>query len=106
MNPMRREEYPDDWEAIAADVKELAGWRCQTCGRQCRRPGEAFVTHRDTLTVAHRDNNPANCSPSNLIAECAPCHLRRDAKHHASNARKTRERKGGQMTLPMELIHD
>ena len=102
MSPMRRDEYPDDWDEIATEVKEAAGWRCQTCGAQCRRPGEPFDTHRRTLTVAHRDHNPLHCSPSNLIAECAPCHLRRDAGHHARNARRTRDLNRGQMRLPLE----
>jgi hypothetical protein len=45
---------------------------------------------RFTLTVAHIDHDPANCDRANLIAECAPCHLKRDAPHHARNASRTR----------------
>ena len=35
MMPMRsrRALYPEDWEAIAAAVKEAAGWRCEQIGR-------------------------------------------------------------------------
>lgn len=87
--PMRRELYPEDWEAIAQRVKEQAGWKCQACGKQCRRPGEGFISHRYTLTVSHIDHDPANCAESNLQALCAPCHLRFDARHHA----ETRARK-------------
>ncbi len=88
--PMQRELYPDNWEAIAAAVKEAAGWKCQKCGKQCRRPGEPFDTHRNTLTVAHMNHTPQDISPENLKALCAPCHLRYDAKHHVETRRKKR----------------
>lgn len=88
--PMQRELYPDNWEAIAAAVKEAAGWKCQKCGKQCRRPGEPFDTHRNTLTVAHMNHTPQDISPENLKALCAPCHLRYDANHHAETRRKKR----------------
>jgi len=81
--PMIRSLYPDDWESIARDVKERADWKCQACGKQCRKPGEPFDTHKNTLTVHHIDHCPENCSQDNLIALCAPCHLRADAQHHA-----------------------
>jgi len=29
---MRRELYPDDWEAISLRIRERAGWRCEWCG--------------------------------------------------------------------------
>ena len=88
--PMERWKYPPDWERIAREVKDEAGWRCEQCGKQCRRPGEPFDTHRRTLTVAHLDHDPANCRRENLRALCAPCHLRYDAKHHAETRRRKR----------------
>jgi len=100
--PMNRALYPDDWEAIATAIKEAADWRCQRCGRQCRRPGEAFDTHRRTLTVAHwPDDDPANCAADNLVALCSACHLRADAKLHARHARETRARRTGQMEMEL-----
>lgn len=87
--PMRRELYPDDWEQIAFRVKEEADWKCECCGKQCRRPGEPFDTHKRTLTVSHQDHNPANCERSNLKALCAPCHLRYDAGHHLESRRNS-----------------
>lgn len=101
--PMQRDLYPEDWEAIALAVKEAADWRCQECGKQCRRPGEPFDTHKRTLTVAHIDPDPNNVSEDNLRALCAPCHLRLDAKMHARNARRTRDAKCGQLTMEEEL---
>lgn len=38
--PMERHRYPDNWDEIATQVKEEAGWKCEECGKQCRRPGE------------------------------------------------------------------
>lgn len=100
--PMDRSRYPEDWEEIAARVKEDAGWTCHTCGRICRRPGEPFDTHRRTLTVHHLDGDPANQDTKNLIAVCAPCHLQLDAARHATHARETRlRRRGGRSPLPL-----
>ena len=80
---MKRELYPADWAKTARLVKDLAGWKCGECGKQCRRPGEPFDTHSRTLTVHHIDGDPGNCSPENLIALCAGCHLRAHGKMRA-----------------------
>lgn len=56
--PMNRSLYPADWETIAAAVKSAAGWKCQVCGKQCRKPGEPFDTHIRTLTVSHLNHEP------------------------------------------------
>lgn len=87
--PMERNRYPEDWQQIATAVKEEADWKCEECGKQCRRPGEPFDTHRRTLTVHHKDHIPENCERSNLVALCAPCHLKAD-KHHHVRTRKRR----------------
>lgn len=84
---MERERYPADWKQIAIAKKESTGWKCEQCGKQCRKPGETFDTHKRTLTVAHLNHTPEDVSPGNLMAMCAPCHLRYDAKHHAETRR-------------------
>ena len=38
--PMDRKRYPANWDEIARRVKDEADWKCEVCGRQCRRPGE------------------------------------------------------------------
>ena len=86
--PMERERYPKDWKRIAFDVKSKAKWKCQQCGKQCRWPGEQFDTHKRTLTVAHLNHQPEDVREENLMAMCAPCHLRYDAKHHAETRRR------------------
>lgn len=105
--PMNRDLYPQNWDAIARKIKDDAGWRCEECGRPCKRPDEDRAEFRDrletewyegetlrfgrfTLTVAHLDHNPANCDRANLRALCAPCHLRYDTEHHGKNAARTR----------------
>ena len=88
--PMEKERYPANWKKIALAVKQAADWRCQKCGKQCRKPGEPFDTHRNTLTVAHLNHTPEDIRPENLCAMCASCHLKYDAKHHAET-RKARK---------------
>ncbi len=93
--PMRRELYPEDWEAPALEVKEAAGWKCQACGMQCRRAGVPLGSrgHRETLPVAHLDHDPENLN-ARLRALCAPCHLRYDAAaRRIRNAKRKEARK-------------
>mgnify|MGYP003480557995 FL=1 len=45
------------------------------------------------LTIAHLDHTPENNDPENLRALCQRCHLHYDAKHHATNAKRTLEAK-------------
>jgi hypothetical protein len=94
--PMRRDHYPDDWEAISASIKERAGDRCEW--PDCGIANHTLVQGKRrmypvVLTVAHLDHNPANCDPANLRAWCQPHHLRYDAKHHARSAAQTRQRR-------------
>lgn len=91
--PMEKDRYPKDWKKIAFSIKEKAGWICQKCGKQCRKPGEPFDTHKRTLTVAHLNHIPEDMRLENLKALCAPCHLRYDADHHAETRRKKARQK-------------
>ena len=89
--PMEIERYPKNWKDIARYKKNSTGWTCEVCGKQCRKPGEAFDTHKRTLTVAHLNHMPEDCRVDNLMAMCAPCHLRYDAKHHAETRKRRKE---------------
>lgn len=82
--PVDWSKYPSDWRARAMAIKDAAGWKCQACGKQCRRPGETHMSHTHTLTVAHVEHGNHD---GELLALCAPCHLRMDAKHHARTRR-------------------
>lgn len=98
---MKKEFYPDNWDEIAVAIKESVGWICEGCGKQCRKPGEAFVTHRRTLTVAHLDHEPANCERANLKALCAPCHLRYDAPRKAADRKRKRAEAAAKSNLSL-----
>jgi 5-methylcytosine-specific restriction endonuclease McrA len=76
-------EYPSDWEEIAGQVKERAGWRCEHCGH----PHQVEGSH--ILTVHHLDGDKSNCNPDNLLAACQRCHLSIQARYRP-----------GQLTLP------
>lgn len=89
--PMKRELYPADWNRIAGEKKDSAGWKCEKCGKQCRKPGETFDTHSRTLTVHHIDGNPGNCSPENLIALCAGCHLAAHRRERKQNGHQNNQ---------------
>lgn len=47
--PMKRELYPDNWEAIALEVKNKAHWFCEECGKPCRRPDEDWFDFLEKL---------------------------------------------------------
>lgn len=64
-----RGTYPDDWDKIAKEIKDRAGWECEHCGHD-HDPGSGH-----TLTVHHLDGNKSNCSYKNLLACCQRCHL-------------------------------
>lgn len=104
--PMDRSKYPADWDQIAVAIKEQAGWRCELCGLQCRFPGEAFDTHRRTLTVAHINHVEMDCRAENLVALCPRCHLAYDQTRKAMQqlARKRIQTSGNQ-TLFTNLMH-
>lgn len=82
--------YPKDWPEIAHAKKEASGWKCEACGRECRRPGEPFDTHVRTLTVHHRDQDPGHNDAANLVALCPHCHFdaHRELQRLARIARK------------------
>lgn len=67
-------EYPADWEAVAAAVKEAAGRRCIRCGHA------HDVATGHVLTVHHLDGKKNNCRWWNLLALCQRCHLKIQAR--------------------------
>jgi len=97
--PMKRAEYPADWDDIANDLKTDSDWCCEGCGKQCYRPGERHEDTRKTLTTAHINHTPADCRRENLIALCSVCHLAYDApmKQFRRIAKKRETRAQGQL---------
>jgi len=67
-------DYPANWNEIANQVKEQAGWECV----RCQHSHDPETGH--TLTVHHLDMNPANCEWWNIPALCQRCHLHIQSK--------------------------
>ncbi|MBE9039367.1 HNH endonuclease [Oscillatoriales cyanobacterium LEGE 11467] len=73
--------YPDNWTDIATAIKTSARWRCEKCGMACIQSGEdtSGLSRSDrairTLTVHHRNYQPEDNRPENLMALCTGCHL-------------------------------
>jgi hypothetical protein len=118
--PMQRNLYPDDWDAIAFQIKSEAGWKCEYCQRPCRLPDESLPdlisriraehptwahdldkANRFVLTTAHLNHEPKDCRRENLKALCAPCHCRYDLKAMGQKRRLKQER-NGQLPIPLE----
>lgn len=72
-----------------------------SCSNPTERPEDDTLSHltKTVLTISHIDHDPTNNDPSNLRALCQRCHLTHDAKEHASNARRTRAKKVGQLEM-------
>jgi hypothetical protein len=72
--------YPDNWEELARECKQRAGWCCEFCrvahGTQVvsERTGVVYTVY---LAAAHLDHDPWNPHPR-LAALCQSCHGRYD----------------------------
>ncbi|MBQ9000527.1 MAG: hypothetical protein IJ087_01585 [Eggerthellaceae bacterium] len=97
---------PANWEKLAKVVKGEAGWKCEECGMQCRRPGEPFDTHKRTLIVAHLNHRPWDCRRENLKALCFGCYLRYDAEHHAMTRKVNKMKRNSETFKQHELERD
>lgn len=98
IKPENKKLYPKNWPEVRARIRKRSGGKCEFCGAENHKPNPATGS-KVVLTVAHLDHNPANCDDENLRDLCQRCHLRYDAKHHAENARKTRNAKRGILEL-------
>lgn len=67
-----RGQYPENWKAIAQQVKDEEGWRCERC-KAAHNPDNR-TGH--VLTVHHLDGDKSNCARWNLAALCQKCHLK------------------------------
>lgn len=104
--PVDYKHYPSNWRAVSRQIRfERAEGRCECVGEcgtdhgaeRCQARNNA--PHPDTksrvvLTAAHLCTCHPLCSePGHLKAMCNRCHLRLDAKLHAKNARRTRQKR-------------
>ena len=78
---MLNSRYPDNWDEIANQLKQQADWKCSKCRMQCLKPDDDISSltkserMRRTLTVHHRNYQPEENHPDNLICLCTGCHL-------------------------------
>jgi hypothetical protein len=72
--------YPTNWDELAWECKQRAGWCCEFCGIAhgtevvSERTGVVYTVH---LAAAHLDHDPWNPEPR-LAALCPSCHGRYD----------------------------
>lgn len=91
-------DYPPDWAEISLACKEAANWTCQECGEKfINKCSSKFVTEGGRrklliLTVHHKDRNPLNCKPENLVVLCSPCHCRAELPLIRAEKRAEREK--------------
>src|SRR5579859_3249226 len=123
MMPMKRSDYPDNWEKVSRAIRRIAKWRCEWCGVANGVPLPSGRAGLVVLTVAHLGaplatgtsgyrpgdkHDKHDVRRENLAALCQRCHLRFDLDDHIAHAKATRQRKereairaSGQLTLPL-----
>jgi len=82
--PMKRENYPSNWEEISLAVREEAGWRCEFCGAENGKPNP-ITGSKVVLTVAHLNHDTHDNRRENLRALCQRCHLNWDKEYHRAH---------------------
>lgn len=103
IRPENRKLYPENWKALATDLKAKAGMRCQggpaypDCRALHGQP-HPVTGSMVVLTVAHLDHCPENVELTNLRVWCQKCHNTYDAKTRAA-ARKARRQGGVQLEM-------
>src|SRR5436853_6036125 len=83
VTPERRKQYPPNWEQLAWQCKEHAGWQCVKCHvkqgatRVSKRTGAVYTVY---LHAAHAHHDPGNPTPV-LLCLCPTCHGRYDHRY-------------------------
>ncbi len=94
VNIERRKQYPKNWEALARQCKERAGWKCEQCHirhgaiRTSRRTGAVYTVF---LHAAHKHHDIGNPNPI-LLCLCPTCHGRYDYQYRMLQKRRNHER--------------
>ncbi len=97
----RRKKYPKNWETLARQCKERAGWTCEFCHvkqsrkRKSKRTGKWYRVH---LHAAHRDHDIGNPTP-HLLCLCPTCHGKYDFHYRLSQQQSDFERRKHQLLL-------
>ena len=113
--PMRRKDYPPNWEDLRATKRRESGGRCQCegeCGLHRTHPGPRRCSERQgflavwargiiVLTTAHLCHDTKCADLTHLKMMCPRCHIRYDREHHAANRAKTLAQRKAAGTLPL-----
>lgn len=102
-----RARYPKNWPQVKARIRKRSGGQCECVG-QCgehlfdrceERHGQPGMRQRGVirLQVCHRNHRPKDVRDENLFDGCPRCHLLYDKQLHADNARRTRNKRKGQV---------
>lgn len=80
-------DYPDDWQAIRAAVRQRSGNRCEGCHLHpdCRAENgkpHPITGSKVVLTVAHLNHRKKDGRLEVLRHLCPRCHLAIDRPHH------------------------
>lgn len=68
-----RHKYPHDWRKTSRSIKDIVGWKCESCGSpHCP---------SNRLTIDHLDDDPMNNTVGNVVALCWNCHSLRHEIH-------------------------
>lgn len=97
------ENYNPDFKEVSRRVRfEIASGVCQTVGCNAihGEPHPRF-NYIVTLQTAHKDQNPKNDHPDNLVALCEACHFRLDDR---ANIHKRKYGKGFDSPDQMSLV--
>ena len=105
--PLRREDYPPNWEALVAEVRVRSGHGCEGSPAypDCRIPHGApsLISGKPVvLTTAHLCQDSTCADLAHLRAWCQRCHLTYDAAQHRATAARTRRAQleaAGQLVL-------
>jgi len=93
--PMKREEYPDNWEWLSRQVRKRNDGKCELCDAENGKP-HWKTGSKVVLTVHHIDSDKSNNSEINLISLCQRCHLRLDLEKHIRNRKRNKEAEKGE----------
>jgi hypothetical protein len=89
-----RERYPVNWEQLAWEAKQRAGWICESCGIAhgsqlvSERTGVVYTVY---LAACHVNHDPWNPMPE-LRVWCPACHMRYDYSYRERQRRMELER--------------
>ena len=111
MEHERRKQYPDNWEELAWQCKEQAGWTCEVCGAKQGETSWGKIKNRfyTVWLAAARLNHDPESPHAKLAVFCQACHMKYHGYLHVSNSWRTqyeRQRMGMRLSGQMVLFED